>query len=61
MPDMLDVPDIDVVEAEEDDIEDIAIFIVGGELIVRIDAASSTAIATNDSILIVLLKLEGIS
>lgn len=48
------------VEKEEDDIEDIGIFIVGGEVIVR-DAASNSTIATNDSILIVLLNFEGIS
>jgi len=62
---MPDMPDIDPVEAEEDGIEDIAeeddIFIPGGEVIVRRDAASSTTIATNDSILIVLLNFEGIS
>jgi len=61
MPDMPDMPGIDPVEADEDDIEDIAIFIVGGEVIVRRDAASNTVIATNDSILIVLLNFEGIS
>ena len=64
MPDMLDMPDIpDIpdIEAGEDDIEDIAIFIVGGEVIVRRDAASNTPIAIKDSILIVLLNFEGIS
>jgi hypothetical protein len=55
------MPDIDIVEAEEDDIEDMAIFIDGGEVIVRRDAASNTPIATRDSILIVLLNFEGMS
>ena len=55
------MPGIDIVEAEEDDIEDMPIFITGGEVIVRSDAASKTLIANRDSILIVLLNFDGMS
>jgi hypothetical protein len=53
------------IEEEEDDIEaameDIPIFIAGGEVIVRRDATSNTPVASRDSILIVLLNLDGMS